>query len=127
MLQKESQMNVIDNSGARAVSCIRIVSNPYRRYARIGDLLIVSIKKLRKKRRFVSKVKKGFIVKALVVRTKVGYNLFSGDKLAFYSNSVVLLNNNNKLIGTRIFGFLPRFFRYTHFMRLLSLCAGIRN
>jgi large subunit ribosomal protein L14 len=127
MIQKGTFLKVIDNSGAKNVCCIRIVSNQKYRYAYTGDILLVSIKKLRAKRRFASKVKKGQLIRALVVRTKKKNSYFSGDNLSFFENSVVLLKKNNKLIGTRIFGLLPRSLRYSQYMRLLALCAGIRG
>jgi len=127
MIQKGTILKVIDNSGAKNVCCIRIVSNLKYRYAYTGDILLVSIKKLRAKRRFASKVKKGQLIRALVVRTKKKTSYFSGDNLSFFENSVILLKKNNKLVGTRIFGLLPRLLRYSQYMRLLSLCAGIRG
>jgi large subunit ribosomal protein L14 len=127
MIQKGTFLKVIDNSGAKNVCCIRIVSNQKYRYAYTGDILLVSVKKLRAKRRFASKVKKGQLIRALVVRTKKKNSYFSGDNLSFFENSVILLKKNNKLIGTRIFGLLPRSLRYSQYMRLLALCAGIRG
>jgi large subunit ribosomal protein L14 len=127
MIQKGTFLKVIDNSGAKNVCCIRIVSNQKYRYAYTGDILLVSVKKLRAKRRFASKVKKGQLVRALVVRTKKKNSYFSGDNLSFFENSVILFKKNNKLIGTRIFGLLPRSLRYSQYMRLLALCAGIRG
>tara|TARA_B110000305_G_C19246880_1_gene542784 strand:+ start:274 stop:657 length:384 start_codon:yes stop_codon:yes gene_type:complete len=127
MIQKGTFLKVIDNSGAKNVCCIRIVSNQKYRYAYTGDILLVSVKKLRAKRRFASKVKKGELIRALVVRTKKKNSYFSGDGLSFFENSVILLKKNNKLIGTRIFGLLPRSLRYSQYMRLLALCAGIRG
>ena len=127
MIQKGTFLKVIDNSGAKNVCCIRIVSNQKYRYAYTGDILLVSVKKLRAKRRFASKVKKGQLIRALVVRTKKKSSYFSGDNLSFFENSVILLKKNNKLIGTRIFGLLPRSLRYSQYMRLLALCAGIRG
>lgn len=126
MIQKGTFLKVIDNSGAKTVCCIRIVSNKKYRYAYTGDILLVSVKKLRAKRRFASKVKKGQLMRALVVRTKKKTSYFSGDSLSFFENSVILLKKNNKLVGTRIFGLLPRLLRYSQYMRLLALCAGIR-
>ena len=127
MVQKGCFLKVLDNSGAKIVYCIRIISNSNKRYATIGSLLLVSIKNLRTKRRFSSKVKAGSTVRALVVRSKISKNYFFGDNLTFFENSVVLLNKQNKLIGTRIFGLLPNSLRYTRLMRLLSVCAGTRS
>lgn len=127
MIQKGSYLKIIDNSGAKNAMCIRILSNSNKRYATIGDVLLVSIKNLRTKRRFSSKVKKGTISRALILRSKITKFYFFGDNLKFYENSAVLLNKQNKLIGTRIFGLLPNSLRYTRFMKLLSVCAGTRN
>lgn len=127
MIQKGTFLKVIDNSGAKNVCCIRIVSNQKFRYAYTGDILLVSVKKLRAKRRFASKVKKGQLLHALVVRTKQKNSYFFGDNLSFFENSVVLLKKNNKLVGTRIFGLMPRSLRYSQYMRLLAVCAGTRG
>ena len=127
MIQKGTFLKVIDNSGAKTVCCIRIVSNKKYRYAYTGDILLVSVKQLRSKRRAASRIKKGQLTHALVVRTKNKNSYFSGDCLSFFENSVVLLKKNNKLIGTRVFGLLPRSLRYSQYLRLLTLCAGVRG
>jgi large subunit ribosomal protein L14 len=127
MIQKGTFLKVVDNSGAKSACCIRIVSNQKYRYASTGDIIIVSIKKLRVKRRFAAKVKKGALLHALVVRTKKIQRYFSGDSLAFFENSVILLKKKSKLVGTRIFGLLPRSLRFSQYMRLLALSAGIRS
>jgi large subunit ribosomal protein L14 len=127
MIQVGTLLNVIDNSGARKASCIKVIPGYKRRYARIGDLIVVSIKSLRTKRKATSKTKKGEIYKALVVRTKPKQLTFSGESTAFLENSIILLNKQNKLIGTRIFGALPSSFRYTKFLRVVSLSAGLVN
>ncbi len=125
MIQVNTILNVIDNSGARKGCCIKVVSGYRRRYARIGDIVIVSIKSLRTRRKSTSKVKKGEIYKALVVRTKPKTKSFSGESISFFENSVVLLNKQNKFIGTRVFGSLPSQFRYTKYLRVVSLSAGL--
>jgi len=96
-----------------------------RRYAFIGNLILVSVKSIRSKRRLSSKTKKGEIFKALVVKTKTKLNKKSGDSIGFFENSVVLLNKQNKLIGTRVFGSVPKTLRYTKFLRIASLSAGL--
>lgn len=125
MIQAGTYLNVIDNSGAKEVCCIKVLAGYKRRYASIGDLIVVSIKTLRTKRRLTSKTKKGEVLRALVVRTKTGLKTFSGESLLFFENSVVLLNNQNKPIGSRIFGSLPQKFRFTKHLRLASLSAGL--
>ena len=125
MIQTGTFLNVIDNSGAKNVLCIKVLSGYKRRYVKIGDLIVVSVKNLRAKRRSSSKIKKGEITKALVVRTKSTVRSFSGEEVNFFENSVVLLNNQKKPLGTRIFGSLPKLFRFTKYLRIISLSAGL--
>jgi large subunit ribosomal protein L14 len=126
MIQKGTFLNVVDNSGAKIAYCIYNISNPNSRYALLGNIILVSIKKLRIKRRFASKIKKGALAYGLIIRTKIFRNSFYGDKLKFYENSIILFfKKTYNLIGTRIFGLLPKFFRFTQFMRILSICTGI--
>ena len=86
MLQKGTFVNVVDNSGAKLASVIHNVSNPTNKYASLGHVILVTIKKLRVKRRFASKIKKGFLAYGLIIRTKKFRNSFFGDKLKFYEN-----------------------------------------
>ena len=125
MIQSGTYLNVIDNSGAKDVCCIQVLAGYRRRYACAGDLIVVSVKNLRTKRRSSSKIKKGEVTRAIVVRTKSSLNHFSGESLNFFENSVVLLNNQNKPMGSRIFGSLPKLFRYTKHLRLVSLSSGL--
>lgn len=125
MIQTGTFLKVFDNSGAKTVFCIKVLSGYKRRYAYTGDKIIVSIKKLRNKRRVFSKVKKGEIHTALIIKIKKKYKFIYGDTLSFFENGVILLNKQNKLIGTRIFGALPKFFRYTKYLKLLFLSSGI--
>ena len=125
MIQKGSKLNVIDNSGARFVSCIHVPCGYRRRYAFIKDIIVVSVKKLRNKRKLFSKVKKGEVIKALIVRTKTSLKSYSFESFCFKENSVVLLSKQNKLIGTRLFGVIPSNFRYTRYLKLVSLAAGL--
>jgi large subunit ribosomal protein L14 len=125
MIQKGSKLNVIDNSGARFVSCIHVPCGYRRRYAFIKDIIVVSVKKLRNKRKLFSKVKKGEVINALIVRTKTSLKSYSSENLYFKENSVVLLSKQNKLIGTRLFGIIPINFRYTKYLKLVSLAAGL--
>jgi large subunit ribosomal protein L14 len=125
MIQVGTILNVIDNSGAKKVRCIKVPFGYKRRYAMLGDLIMVSVYSIRKKRKATSKTKKGEIHKALVVRTKSGLNCLSGEKVKFLENSVVLVGKQNRFIGTRILGSLPMYFRYTKFLRVLSIASGI--
>jgi large subunit ribosomal protein L14 len=124
MIQKETKLNVVDNSGAKDATCIHVLKGYRRRYAFLGDIVVVSIKSLRKSRRSSTKVQKGDVVKALLIRSKVNSNLFSGDSLAFFENSAILLTEQHKILGTKVFGAIPLFFRKTKYLRLLSLCSG---
>ena len=125
MIQNGTYLNVIDNSGAKNVCCIKVSSGYRNRYASIGDVIIVSVKNLRTKRRATSKVKKGEVLKALVVRTKTPVKEYSNKTLTFFENSVVLLNPKHRPIGTRIFGVLPTSFRFTKHLKIASLSVGL--
>jgi len=125
MIQVGSTLNVIDNCGAKKVSCIKVIKNFKKRYSFLGDIILVSVKKLRKRRRALSKVKKGEIYKALIVRLKTKSFATNKDAFSCVENSVVLFNKQNKLIGTRIFGSIVTFFRYTRYMRLIFMSNGL--
>lgn len=126
MIQNGTYLNVQDNSGARSVMCIKVLKGYKSRYAYIGDCILVSVKKLRTKRRLSSKVKKGEILKALIVRTKTKFGLVrNGNFNSFTENSVILINKQNKLIGTRIFGLVSQKLRCTKFFRVISLSSGV--
>lgn len=128
MIQKGAYLNVADNSGAKIAYCIHNISKPNSRYAYLGDILLVSVKQLRTRRRFASKVKKGDLTYALVVRNKILKKFFYGDQFKFNQTSVILFfRKTYKLIGTRIFGFIPTFFRYSQFLRILSICTGVAD
>lgn len=127
MIQVGTVLNVVDNSGGRKVRCIKVPLGYKRRYARVGNVIVVSVKSLRAKRRATSKVKKGEIFRALIVRTQSKSVNFSGESIQFLENSVVLLNKQNKLLGSRIFGSIPGLFRYSKHLRVVSLCAGLVN
>jgi len=125
MIQDKTLLNVIYNSGAQTVCCIKVMKGYRRRYAFIGDIITVSIKSLRKKKKLTAKVKKGDVAKALVVRTKINPTLSFHEQINFNENSVVLISKQNKLLATRIFGAVPKSFKYTRFLRIASLSAGI--
>ena len=125
MIQKGTKLKVLDNSGAKLVYCIAFKSGFKRRYAGIGDIIVVAVNQLRVKRRAYSKVKKGAVLHGLIVQAKVSKHITSStNKVRFLQNSVVLLTRANKLIGTRVFGVLSKNLRYTRFVRILSLAKG---
>ena len=121
MIQTQTILSVADNSGARRVMCIKVLGGSHRRYANIGDVIKVSIKEAIPR----SKVKKGDVVKAVVVRTRKGVRRPDGSKISFDSNAVVLLNNQEQPIGTRIFGSVTRELRGDNFMKIISLAPEV--
>lgn len=120
MIQMQSVLEVADNSGARKVMCIKVLGGSHRRYARIGDVIKVSIKDAIPR----SKVKKGSVMNAVVVRTSKGVRRDDGSLIRFDGNAAVLLNNQNEPIGTRIFGPVTRELR-ERFMKIISLAAEV--
>lgn len=125
MIQDKSILNVIDNSGAKTAYCIKVMKGYRRKYARIGDIITVAVKTLRKKRKENSKIKKGDVSKALLVRTKVTKCNVFHEKIDFFENAVILINKQKKLLSTRIFGAISKSFKYTKFLRIISLSAGV--
>lgn len=124
MLQNGTWLKIIDNSGAKEVGIIQVLKGYRKRYAAVGDMCIVSVKQLRRKRREASKIKKGDVLKALIVRTKVPVKHFSGESVGFLENAGILLTRQNKLLGTRVFGAVPKMLRHTRFLRVVSLASG---
>ena len=121
MIQMQTVLDVADNSGARRVMCIKVLGGSHRRYAKIGDVIKITVKEAIPK----GKVKEGDVLKAVVVRTKHGVRRLDGSKIAFDSNAVVLLNNQNQPIGTRIFGPVTRELRGEDFMKIVSLAPEV--
>ncbi|QOI11215.1 50S ribosomal protein L14 [Blochmannia endosymbiont of Colobopsis nipponica] len=122
MIQEQSILSVADNSGARFVMCIKVLGGSRRRYAAIGDIIKVAIKDAMPR----GKVKKGDIVKAVVVRTKKGVRRSDGSLIRFDTNSCVLLNDvNEQPIGTRVFGPVTRELRNEKFMKIVSLAPEV--
>jgi large subunit ribosomal protein L14 len=127
MVKSGTYLKVIDNSGAKKVFCIKVLKGYKCQYATIGDIIIVSVKSIRSKRKLTVRAKKGTLQKALIVRIKTKYKKFNGNSFQFFENSVVILNKKNKLLGTRIFGSLPKSLRYTKYLKLVSLSAGFMS
>ena len=121
MIQTESVLQVADNSGARKVACIRVLGGTRRRYATVGDVIIVSVKEASPN----SKVKKGDVMKAVIVRTAKEVGRADGSYIKFDSNSAVLIDNQREPIGTRIFGPVARELRAKQFMKILSLAPEV--
>ena len=121
MIQVESVLDVADNSGARKVRCIKVLGGSKRRYASVGDIIVVAIRESLPN----SKIKKGSVMKAVVVRTKKAVRRHDGSVIRFDSNSAVLINNDKMPIGTRIFGPVARELRWKQFTRLVNLAPEV--
>jgi large subunit ribosomal protein L14 len=121
MIQTESRLNVADNSGAKSLLCIKVLGGTRRRYASIGDVIVVSVKEAMPN----SKVKKGDVMRAVVVRTRKEIRRPDGSYIKFDDNSAVLINQNNEPIGTRIFGPVARELRAKRFMKIISLAPEV--
>ena len=121
MIQVETKLDVADNSGARKVQCIKVLGGSKRKYASVGDIIVVSVKEAIPKGR----VKKGQVMKAVVVRTAKDIKRPDGSVIRFDSNAAVLVNNQGEPIGTRIFGPVPRELRAKNHMKIISLAPEV--
>ena len=121
MIQQESRMKVADNSGAKEVHCIRVLGGRRRRYASIGDTVVVTVKAATPN----GNIKKGAVSKGVVVRTKKAVRRADGSYIRFDDNAIVLLNANGEMRGTRIFGPVARELREKDFMKIVSLAPEV--
>ena len=121
MIQIQTELNVADNTGAKRVECIKVLGGSKRRYASVGDLIVISVKDAIPK----GKVKKGEVYNAVIVRTKKGIRRPDGSAIRFDSNAVVLLDNKLEPLGTRIFGPVTRELRALTFMKIVSLAPEV--
>lgn len=121
MIQTQSYLEVADNSGARRVMCIKVLGGSHRRYARVGDIIKVTVKEAIPRGR----VKKGQVMNAVVVRTKKGVRRSDGSLIRFDDNAAVLLNAQDAPVGTRIFGPVTRELRSEKFMKIISLAPEV--
>lgn len=121
MVQSETVLDVADNSGARRVLCIKVLGGSRRRYASVGDVIVVSVKEAAPN----SKVKKGSVMRAVIVRTTKEIGRPDGSYIKFDTNSAVLIDNQREPVGTRIFGPVARELRAKRFMKILSLAPEV--
>ena len=121
MIQTETVLNVADNSGAKKILCIRVLGGTRKRYARIGDIIVVTVKEAIPH----AKVKKGDVLNAVVVRTVKAIKRPEDTTVQFDENAAVLLSNNGEPIGTRIFGPIARELRGLGFMKIISLAPEV--
>ncbi|RLB42704.1 MAG: 50S ribosomal protein L14 [Deltaproteobacteria bacterium] len=121
MIQTETRLKVADNSGAKLLSCIKVLGGTRKRYATLGDIVVVSVKEALPN----SKVKKGDVVRAVIVRTAKEVRRPDGSYIKFDDNSAVLINQQREPIGTRIFGPVARELRAKKFMKIISLAPEV--
>lgn len=121
MIQGFTRLSVADNTGAKEIMCIKVLGGSKRRYATVGDIIVASVKKALP----TSKVKKGQVVKAVVVRTRKEIQRENGSLIRFDENAAVILNEKKEPIGTRIFGPVGREVRYAGFMKIVSLAPEV--
>ena len=121
MIQMQTVLNVADNSGAKKVACIKVLGGSRRRYASLGDVIVIAVKEALPN----SKVKKGDVMKAVVVRTVKEVRRADGSYLKFDDNSAVLISNQMEPVGTRIFGPVARELRAKQFMKIISLAPEV--
>lgn len=121
MIQGFTRLNVADNTGAKEIMCIKVLGGSKRRYARVGDVIVASVKKATP----TAKVKKGKVVKAVVVRTAKEIHRENGSLIRFDDNAAVILDDKREPIGTRIFGPIAREVRYSGFMKIVSLAPEV--
>ena len=121
MIQMQSRLDVADNSGAKKVQCIKVLGGSKRRYASVGDTIVVSVKEALPN----SKVKKGDVKRAVIVRTAKELTRADGTYIRFDDNAAVIIDNNNQPVGTRIFGPVARELRARKFMKIVSLAPEV--
>jgi large subunit ribosomal protein L14 len=121
MIQPFTRLKVADNSGAKEIMCIKVLGGSKRRYARVGDIIVASVKKALPN----GKIKKGQVVKAVVVRTKKEIQRENGSLIRFDENAAVIIDNKKEPIGTRIFGPIAREVRYEGFQKITSLAPEV--
>ena len=121
MIQSESRLNIADNSGAKEVLCIKVLGGSKRKYASVGDTIVVTIKEAMPR----GKVKKGTVHKAVIVRTRKELKRSDGSTIKFDSNAAVLINAQGEPVGTRIFGPVCRELRFRNQMKIISLAPEV--
>lgn len=125
MIQQQTILKVADNSGAKTVKCIKVLGGFKKRYANLGDIIVISVQQLRNKSKSTSKVLKGGVFRALVVRTKKRCKKRDGSVFLLEENAVALINKQGNPIGTRILGPIPKTLKKKKFMKFVSLSIGL--
>jgi len=125
MIQPQTILKVADNSGAKTVKCIKVLGGFKKRYASLGDMIVVSVQQLRNKSKKTSKVLKGGVFRALVIRTKIQRTKRDGSSFTLNENAVTLVNKQGNPIGTRILGPIPKILKKKKFTKFTSLSSGL--
>ena len=125
MIQQRSVLKVVDNSGAKIVRCIKVLGGFKKQYASLGDIIVVSVQQLRNKSKKTSKVLKGHVFRALVVRTKMNNKKKDGSFFLLQENSVILINKQGNPIGTRVVGPLSKILKKKKLTKFISLSRGL--
>jgi len=125
MIQQQTILKVSDNSGAKTVRCIKVLGGFKKKFASLGDIIVVSIQKLRNKLKKISKVKKKEIYKALVIRIKIYSKKKNGFYIKFQENAVALINKQGNPVGTRILGPIPKILKKKQFQKFVSISNGL--
>ena len=124
MIQHQTLLKSADNSGSKKMKCIKIFKNSKKKNKFLGKMMLVSVKELRNRSKITSKVLKGSVFKSIIVRTKRKNFVKDGSFFLLFNNSSILINNQNKLIGTRIFGPVPKILRKNKFLKFASISTG---
>lgn len=124
MIQQKTLLKVVDNSGAKKVRCIKVLGGFKRKTAKLGDIIVVSVQQLRAKNRQKSRILKGGVARALIVKTAKKIRKVDGSFLTMATNSVIMLNKQGNPLGTRILSSLPRVLKKKKYLKYLSICPG---
>ena len=125
MIQQQTILKINDNSGAKTVKCIKVLGGFKKRYAKLGDIIVVSVQQLRKKIKKTSKVLKGTVCHALIIKTKSKFKKKDGSELLLQENSAILIDKKGNPIGTRILSRIPRILKKKKFIKFFSLSKGL--
>lgn len=125
MIQQQTVLRVYDNSGAKTVKCIKVLGGFKRKYAYLGDEIIVSVQQLRNRWKLTSKVQTGEVYRALIIRTKTKYKKKDGTLTILGKNVVTLFNKKNDLIATRVAGPVPKYIKKKNYLKLFSISTGL--
>lgn len=124
MIQQKTILKVLDNSGAKKVKCIKVLGGFKKKTAKLGDIIVVSVQQLRNKNKHNSKILKGGVTRAIIVKTKNHLQKINGSFFKTTYNAVILINKQSNLIGTRILSALPKALKKKRFIKYLSLCPS---